>query len=179
MTLVPALLAADLTRMEARSLVLVLLACALGVVISRLHTALVLPTVVVEIVLGIVIGPEVLGIADVNDFITFLSGLGLAFLFFFAGLEVIEKKVPRRALRRGAIGWALSLAIGLGLGLVLQSLGLGAEWWVLGVALSTTALGTLVPILSDAGVLPTPLGSAVLGTGVAGEFWPIIVIRCS
>jgi Kef-type K+ transport system membrane component KefB len=44
------------------------------------------------------------------------------------------------------------------------------------VALSTTALGTLVPILADAGLLPTPLGSAVLGTGVAGEFWPIVVI---
>ena len=44
------------------------------------------------------------------------------------------------------------------------------------MALSTTALGTLVPILADAGLLPTPLGSAVLGTGVAGEFWPIVVI---
>jgi Kef-type K+ transport system membrane component KefB len=51
-----------------------------------------------------------------------------------------------------------------------------AEWWLLGVALATTALGTLVPILSDAHLLPTPLGSAVLGTGVAGEFWPIIFI---
>jgi Kef-type K+ transport system membrane component KefB len=44
------------------------------------------------------------------------------------------------------------------------------------VALATTSLGTLVPILADAGLLPTPLGSAVLGTGVAGEFWPIVVI---
>ena len=44
------------------------------------------------------------------------------------------------------------------------------------MALSTTALGTLVPILADALLLPTPLGSAVLGAGVAGEFWPIVVI---
>ena len=51
-----------------------------------------------------------------------------------------------------------------------------AEWWLLGVALATTALGTLVPIVSDSGLLPTPLGRAVLGTGVAGEFWPIVVI---
>jgi Kef-type K+ transport system membrane component KefB len=172
----PELLAAEITRAEGRSLVLVLLACALGALLSRLHTRLVLPTVVVEIALGILIGPEVLGIAEDNDFISFLSGLGLAFLFFIAGLEVIEKHVPRRALRLGTTGWAVSLAIGLGAGVILQASGLDAEWWVLGVALATTALGTLVPTLADAGLLTTPLGSAVLGTGVAGEFWPIVVI---
>ena len=89
---------------------------------------------------------------------------------------MVEKRVPRRVVRRGTIGWGISLAIGLVVGVVLQQAGVDAEWWVLGVALSTTALGTLVPILIDAGILPTPLGSAVLGTGVAGEFWPIIFI---
>jgi Kef-type K+ transport system membrane component KefB len=114
--------------------------------------------------------------AEVDSYVTFLSNFGLALLFFFAGLEVIEKRVPRSALQRGTIGWTFSLGIGLAVGFVLQQAGLDAEWWLLAVALSTTALGTLVPILSDAGVLPTPLGGAVLGTGVAGEFWPIIFI---
>jgi Kef-type K+ transport system membrane component KefB len=169
-------LAAELTRREARSLVLVLLASALAALASRLHSRLVLPTVVVEIVLGMVIGPEVLDIAQVNTYIVFLSNLGLALLFFFAGLEVVEKKVPRQALQRGSLGWGISLAIGLAVGVALEQAGLDATWWLLGVALATTALGTLVPILSDAGVLTTRLGRAVLGTGVAGEFWPIIVI---
>ena len=97
------------------------------------------------------------------------------FLFFFAGLELVEQRVARRSLVRGTAGWAISLAIGLVVGLALHEAGLDAEGWLLGVALSTTALGTLVPILADAGLLPTPLGSAVLGTGVAGEFWPIVV----
>jgi Kef-type K+ transport system membrane component KefB len=176
MTALSPVLAAEITRPEARSLVLVLLASVLGALLSRLHGRIVLPTVVLEIVLGIFIGPEVLDIAEVNDYITFLSNLGLALLFFFAGLEVIEKKVPRRALSRGTLGWTLSLAIGLALGLGLQQAGLDVEWWLLGVALATTALGTLVPILSDAGILSTRLGTAVLGTGVAGEFWPIIFI---
>ncbi len=169
-------LATELTRHQGRSLVLVLGAVALAALLSRLHSRVVLPTVVVEIVLGILIGKEVLDIAEVNTYITFLSNFGLAFLFFFAGLEVVEKRVPRRVVRRGTIGWGISLAIGLVVGVVLQQAGVDAEWWVLGVALSTTALGTLVPILIDAGILPTPLGSAVLGTGVAGEFWPIIFI---
>ena len=170
------LLAAELTREEAQSLVFVFLATTLGAVLSRWHLRLILPTVVVEIVLGILIGPEVLGLAEVDPYINFLSDFGLALLFFFAGLEVIEHHVPRTVLRRGTIGWGVSLMIGLAVGLVLQQAGVDAEWWLLGVALATTALGTLVPILSDAGVLPTPLGRAVLGTGVAGEFWPIIFI---
>ena len=171
------LLAAPLlTREEGRTLVLVFLATTLGAVLSRWHIRFVLPTVVVEIVLGILIGPEALGIAHVNVYITFLSQFGLALLFFFAGLEVVEHHVQPEALRRGTIGWGMSIAIGLAVGLVLQESGVDVEWWLLAVALATTALGTLVPILSDAQLLPTPLGRAVLGTGVAGEFWPIIFI---
>ena len=129
--------------------------------------------------LGIVIGPEVLDWASPDAYILFLENLGLAFLFFFAGLEVIEKKVPRRAVARGSGGWAISLALGLMVGIVLEQAGVDASWWLLGIALATTALGTLVPILSDAGLMPTPIGRAVLGTGVAGEFWPIVFISIS
>ncbi len=176
MTYTVSVLAATPSLPDQDSIVLVLLASALGALLSRLHAGIVLPTVVVEIVLGILIGPEVLDWAQVDSYVAFLSNFGLAMLFFLAGLEVIEQRVPRRALQRGTVGWTISLAIGLVFGAVLQQAGLDAEWWLLAVALSTTSLGTLVPILSDAGVLRTPLGAAVLGTGVAGEFWPIIFI---
>jgi Kef-type K+ transport system membrane component KefB len=161
---------------DAGSLVLVLAAASAGAILSRLHPRIVLPTVVLEILLGILIGPEGFDVAQVDSHIDFLSNLGLVFLFFFAGLELVEHRVARRALVRGTAGWAISLALGIVVGLGLHEAGLDAESWLLGVALSTTALGTLVPILADAGLLPTPLGSAVLGTGVAGEFWPIVVI---
>jgi Kef-type K+ transport system membrane component KefB len=161
---------------DIRSLVLVLLASSLAALLSRINRRLILPTVVVEIVLGILIGPQALDIAEADPYIRYLSTFGLAFLFFFAGLEVVEKKVPRRTLLRGTTGWVASIGIGLVVGATLELLGVDAEWWVLGVALATTSLGTLVPILSDAKLLPTPLGRAVLGTGVAGEFWPIVVI---
>ena len=169
-------LAAELTREEGSSIVLVFLCTTLGAALSRWHLRLILPTVVVEIVLGILIGPEGLDIATVNEYITFLSNFGLALLFFFAGLEVIEQHVPREILRRGTMGWGMSLAIGVAFGVGLESAGVDVTWWLLAVALATTALGTLVPILSDARLLPTPIGQAVLGTGVAGEFWPIIFI---
>jgi Kef-type K+ transport system membrane component KefB len=164
------------SRPDVGSLVLVLFASSLGAILSRLHHRVVLPTVVVEIVLGIVIGREALDIAEVDAYIEFLANIGLVFLFFFAGLEVVEKRVPRRELARGTGGWAISIGIGLVVGALLREGGLDAEGWLLGVALATTALGALVPILSDAGLLASPLGTAVLGTGVAGEFWPIVVI---
>lgn len=168
-------LAAETTA-DVRSLVLVLAAASAGAILSRLHRRLVLPTVVLEILLGILIGPEGLDLAQVDDHIDFLADLGLVFLFFFAGVELVEHHVAPRSLVRGAIGWAISLAIAVVVGVLLHARGLDAEGWLLGVALSTTALGTLVPVLADAGLLPTRLGSAVLGAGVAGEFWPIVVI---
>jgi Kef-type K+ transport system membrane component KefB len=167
---------AAVTSGQLRSLVLVLAASAAAAFLARIGPHLVLPTVVVEIVLGILIGPEALGWASEGTYIRFLANFGLALLFFFAGLEVVEKHVPRQAIVRGSLGWTFSLALGMVIGYLLQLAGLGAEGWLLGIALSTTALGTLVPILSDSGILPTPLGRAVLGTGVAGEFWPIIVM---
>jgi Kef-type K+ transport system membrane component KefB len=177
MTSLTAVLAAvEYPGADLASIVLVFFASALGALLSRFHPVIVLPTVVLEIVLGILIGPEVLDWAQVDSYVTFLSDIGLSLLFFFAGLEVIEKQVPRRALKLGSLGWAISLVIGLVVGVVLEQAGVDATWWLLGVALATTALGTLVPILSDAGILPTPFGRAVLGTGVSGEFWPIIFI---
>jgi Kef-type K+ transport system membrane component KefB len=157
-------------------LVVVLGASALAAVLSRLHRRLILPTVVLELALGILIGPEVLDWAEADAYVTFLSRLGLAMLFFMAGLEVVERKVPRGELQRGTMGWVLSLAVGMMAGYTAHALGMNASGWLVGIALTTTALGTLVPILSDAGVLSRPVGGAVLGTGVNGEFWPIVVI---
>ena len=94
MSTVPAV-AAAVPQPNLNWLVVVLGASALAAILSRLHGRLVLPTVVLELALGILIGPEVLGWAEADAYVTFLSRLGLAMLFFMAGLEVVEKKVPR------------------------------------------------------------------------------------
>ena len=158
------------------SLTLVFCAAAVATIVSRLSTRLILPTVVVEIFLGILIGPDVLDIAETDRYIEFLSQFGLVFLFFLAGIEVVHSAVPRRLLARGSLGWGISIALGAAAGFALEAAGVPASGWLLAVALATTALGTLVPILSDAGVLPSPLGQNTLGAAVAGEFWPIVVI---
>ena len=161
---------------DLQSLVLVLAASTVAAFLSRINRRIVLPTVILELVLGITLGPQVLGWADADAYITFLADLGLVVLFFFAGVEVIERRVARSLLVRGSVAWALSLVLGIAAGYALHTAGVDGEGWLLGIALSTTSLGMLVPILADAGAFSTPLGRAVLGTGVAGEFWPIIVI---
>jgi len=158
------------------SLALIFCAAALATIVSQLSPRLVLPTVVVEIALGILMGPEVLDIANVDPYIVFLSDFGLVVLFFLAGIEVIHSNVPRRLLARGTFGWGISLVLGAIAGFALEAAGVGASGWLIAVAVATTALGTLMPILSDAGVLRSPLGQNTLASAVAGEFWPIVVI---
>jgi Kef-type K+ transport system membrane component KefB len=158
------------------SLALIFCAAALATIVSQLDPRLVLPTVVVEIALGILMGPEVLDIANVDPYIVFLSDFGLVVLFFLAGVEVIHSNVPRRLLARGTFGWGISLVLGAIAGFALEAAGVGASGWLIAVAVATTALGTLMPILSDAGVLRSPLGQNTLASAVAGEFWPIVVI---
>jgi Kef-type K+ transport system membrane component KefB len=165
-----------ITHPELRSVVVILLAATLGALLSRLSGRIVLPSVVLEIVLGVLIGPQALHVADVNSYTAVFADLGLAFIFFVAGIEVMEKRVARRLMGVGTMGWMMSLGLALLAGWLLEEAGLRASWWLVGMALCTTALGPLVPVLSDAGLLGTPLGSAVLGTGIAGEFWPIVFI---
>src|SRR3954452_19791632 len=74
-----------------------------------------LPTVVAELVLGVIIGPQVLGL-HVTDFMRFFADLGLGMLFFFAGYEIDLRRIAGLPLRLGVVGWLLSLAIAYGIG---------------------------------------------------------------
>ena len=135
-----------------------------------------IPVVVIELGLGIVIGPQVLGLAEVNAFTKFFADLGLGMLFFFAGYEIDIARIRGDPLRLGVLGWFLSLAIAYGLGGVLAALGVVLSLVFVGSALATTAIGTLLPVLSDTGELGTPFGTYLLAAGAAGEFGPILLV---
>jgi Kef-type K+ transport system membrane component KefB len=135
-----------------------------------------LPVVVIEIVLGIVVGPELLGLAQPDDFLDFFSSLGLGMLFFFAGYEIDFERIRGSPLRLAALGWVLSLALAYALGGLLELSGLVLSLLFTGSAMATTAIGTLIPILSDAGELRTRFGTYLLAAGAVGEFGPILLI---
>jgi Kef-type K+ transport system membrane component KefB len=161
---------------DLQSLVVILIAAALAPLLVDLPSRLRLPAVVAEITLGILIGPQVLGFAEPEGVVEFLSTVGLAFLFFLGGLEVDFERIRGLPARLGSNGWLISLALGLAIALVLEEIGFVLSTELVGVALCTTAIGTLMPILRDAGELKRPLGPFVLAAGVAGEFGPLVVV---
>lgn len=135
-----------------------------------------MPTVVLEMVLGIIVGPHVLGLVKVGGLLGWLGGtLGLAALFFMAGMELDLERVRGRPLTLAGCGWLLSLALGLAMAGLLYVLKLIQSPVMVAVALTTTAIGTLLPILRDDGELETEFGRFILAAGAMGEFGPIVV----
>ena len=143
---------------------------------GRLSARVIVPIVVVELVLGAVIGPDGLGLAEVDDILSFLGQLGLGFLFFFAGYEIDVERIRGAPLRLGVLGWLVTLALAYALAGVLAATGVVLSGLLVGSAMTTTALGTLLPVLRDSGRLDTELGRFVLGAGAMGEFGPVLIV---
>jgi len=135
----------------------------------------IVPAVVIELLLGVLIGPQMLGL-EVSEFLKFFAGLGLGMLFFFAGYEIDLRRIAGAPLRLAALGWAVSLALAYGIGGVLAATGIVLSLLYTGSAMATTAIGTLLPILSDTGELRTRLGTYLLAAGAVGEFGPVLLL---
>jgi Kef-type K+ transport system membrane component KefB len=158
--------------------VLIVLAIAVAApLLAEIPVGVRLPVVVLEMVLGIIIGPQVLGLATAEGLLGWLGGeLGLAALFFMAGMELDLERVRGHPLTLAIRGWVLSLVLGLVVAALLYVLPIVHSPMMVGLALSTTALGTLLPILRDAGLLETEFGRLVLAAGAAGEFGPVVMV---
>lgn len=150
-----------------------LLAVAAPLLARGIRPVVRVPIIVFELVLGILVGPAVLGWVETGPVLEKLSDFGLALLFFVAGSEIDFRAIAGRPLARASLGWVLSVVLGVALGFVVAP---GEGMIVIGIALSSTALGTLMPILRDAGELGTPFGTAVSVIGAVGEFLPLIAI---
>jgi len=155
----------------------IILASALAGTLSALAAdrRVVVPSVVLELLLGIVLGPKLIGLR-VTSFISFIADLGLGLLFFFAGYEIDLRRIAGRPLRLGLAGWLLSLALAYAIGGVLAASGLVLSLLYTGSALATTAVGMLIPVLSDSGDLRTRFGTYMLAAGAVGELGPILLI---
>jgi Kef-type K+ transport system membrane component KefB len=172
----PAVIAAS-TTVEPGAFMLIVVVTAVAATISALCGArgLLMPSVVLELLFGVLLGPEVLGL-DPSEFLQFFADLGLGMLFFFAGYEIDVRRIAGTPLRLAAWGWLLSLVIAYTIGGVLAAAGIVLSLLYTGSALATTAIGTLIPILSDSGELRTRFGTYLLAAGAVGEFGPIVLL---
>jgi len=157
------------------SLAIVALVAVLAPIASSLIGRLVkIPLVVFEIVLGMLVGPSLLGWVHPDAFLSALSNFGLVMLFFMAGNEINFSLLTGRLLKRASFGWAISLVLGVVIGIALTEGSINGVY--IGIALTSTALGTIMPILRDSAQLTTPFGRSVTAVGAAGEFGPLLAI---
>ena len=134
-----------------------------------------IPQVVVLILAGVLIGPQGLGLASTAG-IRLLSDVGLGFLFLLAGYELDPRLLRAHPGRLAIIGWSISAVIAVGTVAALGSLGFVHAFVPIGLALTTTALGTLLPILHDNNMLSGQFGRYVLAAGAVGKLFPIVAI---
>jgi Kef-type K+ transport system membrane component KefB len=135
-----------------------------------------LPSVVLEIVAGILVGPSVLGIAEVDMTVQVIALLGLAFVLFLAGLELELEKLRGPVLRLTLLAFVLSFAIAVVVSLGLKAVGLVDTPLLVAIILCATSLGVLVPVLKDAGEISTTFGQLIIAAASIADFGAIILL---
>jgi Kef-type K+ transport system membrane component KefB len=134
------------------------------------------PAIVLEILLGIIIGPSVLGWVKPDLPVSILSLIGLSFLLFLAGLEIDVERLRGRVLRVTAIAFAVSFAIGIVAGLALKGGGFVKSPLFIAIVLVSTSLGVIVPVLKDSDNIGSDFGQLVIAAASIADFGAIILL---
>lgn len=159
------------------SLAVIVVVAALCPVIASLIPNKLIPESVFLLIAGAVLGPNLLGVIQTTDVVNFLSELGLAFLFLLAGMEINPQNLVGHEGKRAIGAWGISLALGFVVVFLLP-------WFdptqldgiAVAIAMTTTAFGTLVPIMKERGLTGTPVGNSIMAYGTWGELAPIVAI---
>ncbi|SPT55063.1 glutathione-regulated potassium-efflux system protein KefC [Actinomyces bovis] len=159
------------------------LLCIVGVaflapLISWLVPRRLLPEVVLLTIGGMLIGEHALGLATETASIAFLHELGLAFLFLMAGYEIDVNELRGVGGHHAMWAWVLSLVTAFGAVALIAPKGgpFSTNGIAIAIAMTSTAIGTLLPIMRERGLLPTSVGAAILNHGAVGEVGPIILM---
>ena len=135
-----------------------------------------LPSIVLELVLGIAIGPSVLGWVEPDLAVSILALVGLAFLLFLSGLEIDFERLRGRILRLTSIGFAVSFGIAIVLGLGLKAGGFVKSPLFVAIVLVASSVGVLVPVLKDSGDISSSFGQLVIAAASIAEFGSIVLL---
>ena len=162
---------------ELVSLTIIMAVAAVSPIVAQLIPGRFIPQTVLLLVTGAALGPYGLGVIEVNDAVKLLSELGMAFLFLLAGYEIDPKRLAGHQGKVGLVTWIITLGLA---GLVVTLLPFFAKQGINGIAtviaLTTTALGTLMPILKERNLEGTPIGDAIISYGTWGELGPILAM---
>src|SRR5215208_4587692 len=134
------------------------------------------PSVVLEIVAGIIVGPSLLGLVEVDQVIEVLALIGLGFVLFLAGLEIEFEKLRGQILRLTAVAFVVSFAIAVVVGFGLSAAGLVQTPLLVAIMLCATSLGVIVPVLKDTGEISSPIGQLIVAAASIADFGAIILL---
>jgi Kef-type K+ transport system membrane component KefB len=162
--------------LEFTNLLIVVAAGFASPLILGLFPRLLLPSVVFELVLGIVLGPSVLGWVEIDDPVQVLSLVGLAILLFLSGLEIDFMKLRGKTLRVALLGFAVSFVIAIVVGLGFKAGGLVSQPLFIAIVLSATSLGVVVAVLKDAGQVGSTFGQLVIAGATIADFATVILL---
>jgi Kef-type K+ transport system membrane component KefB len=138
--------------------------------------ALRVPSVVVEIAAGVVLGPTVLGWVEVDEVVAVLAALGLGFLLFLAGLEIDLRGLGGQTLRVSGLGYLVTIGLGLAVGVALASAGWVRSGLLVAITLSATSLGLVIPVLKDAGAERTAVGRLTVTAATVADFAAVVLL---
>jgi len=163
------------TTQQLQSLLIVCIVAAVTPLIVAALPGPRIPQVVFFIFGGVLIGPHVLGFASTAD-VQLVANIGLGFLFLMAGYELDPQLLTQRPGRLAMESWAVTVVLSVAIVACLAAAGLVYDYVPIAIALTTTALGTLLPILRDNDMLGGDFGRYVLAAGAVGELFPILAI---
>lgn len=165
-------------------LIVLVLAFAVPLVLARFRRV---PVVVGEIIVGIIIGPTLLGWVTNGEILTFMSDIGLAFLMFLAGMEIDFNLIFGKAKKSpgedevnpvlyAAVIYIATVVLAFGGAILLNRIGLVGDVWMLAFVLSATSLGVLLPILKEQKILSSPFGQVVFITATLADFLTVLLL---
>ena len=148
---------------------------ALAPMISALIPKIPVPQVVILIIGGIVIGPAGFGLED-SEALSLIANVGLGFVFLLAGFEIEPALLTSRPGRLALVGWLISAVAACATVGVLAAMGYVHAFVPVALALTTTALGTVLPILRENHMSGGAFGRMFMAVGAIGELFPILAI---
>lgn len=160
----------------ATSLFWIVVAAALAPLLAGALPRRLVPEVVLLLLAGVLVGPYALDLAETGSEVGILRELGLGMLFLLAGYEIDPAELRGSGGRRAFVTWGVCMALALATVVVLGAAGLVSAEIAVAIALTSTALGTLLPILADRGLVDTPIGRSVLNHGAVGELLPVVAM---
>ena len=159
------------------SLTMIAFVAAVCPLAARLVPNKLVPETVFLLVAGALLGPYLAKVIHLTDSVSLLSNLGLAFLFLLAGYEIDPKNLTGSQGKRGLGTWIVSFAAALlVVGLFPAFSDNHFERIAMAIVLTTTALGTLMPILKERELMKTRVGESILAYGTWGELCPVLAM---